>query len=398
MNVLVLGAGAYQVSGIKKLKEKGFFVVALDGNPASPGKEFANEFKQCNILSFEEVKDYILEKGEDFFDACLSFCTDAPMKVLGEINDFFGFMGISKKLAQISVDKFLQREKMVAAGLPTPAFQLLNSPDDLLNIEFPCVVKPVDSAGSRGVSVVWSKKEYDKAIINAFDTSKSGKCIVEEFIVGTEYTAEVLLHNGQQEILGISEKFKPLQNYTVSNQLHYNSPRAKRHYNQIASILKRFFETAHYDNSITHTELILNEKNNQFYLIESSLRSGGFAIFDEVLPYLSDDDIVGKTIDVYLGKEVELDIKKEKSVIMNFVSSNPGKLISYSMDGNVYSNFEGASEKHGFFLKEGDEVKALDSDGARVAFILTFADNWHKAFELSNLVEYSMNIDVERLE
>lgn len=394
-NILVLGAGPFQVSGIKKLRNKGYYVVALDGNPDAVGKGIANEFIACNILSFEEVEAFLKSKGVDFFEACLSFSTDAPMRVMGKLNSRYCLKGLSEQQTLISSDKSAQRKFMRQCGLPTPNFQILNTPNDALEISYPCVVKPVDSAGSRGVTVVWRQEQYQEAVEKAFEFTRTATCLVEEFIQGTEYTVEALIQDGQVYIIGISEKFKPLGNYTVANQLHYNSPRVLKNREKIISSVERFFKAANYNNTITHTELILNERDNEFYLVESSMRSGGYAIFDEVLPYLADDDVVGKTIDVYLGKKVKFKPDKNRGAIMNFLSANPGKLKSCSVNSTYFEGITNAIQKHGFFLKEGDMVKTLDSDGARVAYILTFAEDWYKAFYLSNLVAYSINIEVE---
>lgn len=53
---------------------------------------------------------------------------------------------------------------------------------DLSWYEYPMIVKPTDSAGSKGVTKVNSETELKSALEHAFDHSIGGRVIVEEYI------------------------------------------------------------------------------------------------------------------------------------------------------------------------------------------------------------------------
>lgn len=393
--ILVLGAGKYQRSGLRALKKRGYYVIALDANEKAEGRYDADEFQVLNILSFKAVDEFIKSNSHTDIISCLSFCTDAPILVVGEINSRYKLKGLKRELTEIAKNKFVQRQIMKEAGLPTPGYQVISSQEDQLDLEPPFMVKPVDSAGSRGVRMVRNREEVEAAILGALTYSTNGQCIVEEFIPGVEYTLESLISTSEIHTLGISEKTKSVGNYTVAADIQYNSPRVHQHRKEILRVAEAFFKEAGFNNSVVHTELIRDQRDGTFYLIESSLRGGGFSIFDKALPYLASADVVDLTVSAYLEEPLSLSPSTDRSVIMRFLSGNKGSLRSVSEKPEIYSGFEGATEEHGLYIEVGDEVADLDRDGARVGYIFTYSEDWHKAFELANLVEYSIQLEID---
>jgi carbamoylphosphate synthase large subunit len=61
---------------------------------------------------------------------------------------------------------------------------------------FPCIVKPVDSQGQRGVQLIRSKDYLGDAVKIALKSSEKGLAIVEEYLDGIEISCNVLMQNG----------------------------------------------------------------------------------------------------------------------------------------------------------------------------------------------------------
>ena len=64
----------------------------------------------------------------------------------------------------------------------------------------------MDSSGSRGISLVRNIDEYKIGLDHALMFSKSSDIIVEEFLIGKEYSLEVLIQNRKINIISITEK------------------------------------------------------------------------------------------------------------------------------------------------------------------------------------------------
>ena len=72
---------------------------------------------------------------------------------------------------------------------------------DLSWYEFPVIVKPTDSAGSKGASRVDNVAQLPAALDYAFSHSISKHVIVEEFIEGDEFGAQAFVQDGVVEFI-----------------------------------------------------------------------------------------------------------------------------------------------------------------------------------------------------
>lgn len=63
--LLVIGAGFLQSFIIKKAKEMGIYVLALDGDKDAEGFKYADEFEIIDITNFEKCLKYAQEKFID---------------------------------------------------------------------------------------------------------------------------------------------------------------------------------------------------------------------------------------------------------------------------------------------------------------------------------------------
>lgn len=113
--------------------------------------------------------------------------------------------------------KSLMRERLKAHGVRVPAYATAASLPELesaaLNIGFPAVLKPLDSAGSVHVSRVDSMEELRKAFAalraeTRTDLSRklSNQVQLEAYIDGPEFSVEGFVVNGIPQIVSITEK------------------------------------------------------------------------------------------------------------------------------------------------------------------------------------------------
>jgi len=118
-----------------------------------------------------------------------------------------------------SRDKYLARQRFAAAGLPSPRFALvpLDSDPALAAREapYPCVLKPVALAASRGVIRADDPDEFVAAFrriaaLLAADGGHATHLLVESFLPGPEVALEGLLHEGALHVLALFDKPDPL--------------------------------------------------------------------------------------------------------------------------------------------------------------------------------------------
>jgi len=93
----------------------------------------------------------------------------------------------SADFIQIHLDKYTSMQSMQAQGLPIPVTRFPAEVDD---IGFPCVVKPREGRGSRGVVIVDDVDEMKAHIL--LSKKPASDFIVQELLVGQEYTVMVV--------------------------------------------------------------------------------------------------------------------------------------------------------------------------------------------------------------
>jgi formate-dependent phosphoribosylglycinamide formyltransferase (GAR transformylase) len=132
--------------------------------------------------------------------------------------------------------KDLSRKALETADVLVPDFQLFGiqcvdaqfDPD----CGFPCVVKPLALAGSRGVIRADNPEQLQMAIRRTIsiitgedDPFESDHVLIEAFIPGNEYAMEGMLHNGDLEVLAVFDK-PDLLNGPYFEETYYVMPSA----------------------------------------------------------------------------------------------------------------------------------------------------------------------------
>ena len=74
------------------------------------------------------------------------------------------------------------------------------------HITFPCISKPTDNSGSRGVMLIHNEKELRDAVAYSSENGRSGGVIIEEFLQGNEVSVEVMVLNGKPTVLNVTDK------------------------------------------------------------------------------------------------------------------------------------------------------------------------------------------------
>jgi biotin carboxylase len=112
--------------------------------------------------------------------------------------------------AVASVDKAAFHAVSAAAGVPSYRYHQESDRNRLAELAprmgFPLVVKPSDSSGCKGVTLVSHADELAAAFDHAHRYSASGEIIVEEYLAGLNLTLDVFMRNGVPAFTGITAK------------------------------------------------------------------------------------------------------------------------------------------------------------------------------------------------
>ncbi len=146
------------------------------------------------------LRNRLLEHEADCaFNLCESLVGDARLEsavpLVLELLDI-PFTGSPPEVLAFALRKDRVKQRLEAAGIPTPRGQVLTRPDDPCDLPFPLIVKPVREDGSAGIthaSVVRDPAELAR-VVQSVVTSFRQPALAEEYIDGREFNVAMLGH------------------------------------------------------------------------------------------------------------------------------------------------------------------------------------------------------------
>lgn len=293
--LMLLGGLRYLMPVIEESHKLGVHVITADYLPNNYAHKYSDEY--CNVSIID--KDAVLAKAKELqIDGILSHAVDPGVVSAAYVAEQMGLpFQTSYKAACILQDKSLFRQFLSENGFNCPhAKGYTNAEDALKDVDYftwPVIVKPVDSAGSKGVSRVGDPKDLKAAIDFALSESHNGHFIIEDFLEKDGFSAGSesfvvdgkLLYNGFYDQYFENEAANP---YTPSAEV-WPSVMAPRYQEEIKSELQRLFTLLGVTTGLFNVECRVC-KNGKAYLMEVSPRAGGNRLA-EMLNYAADVNI-----------------------------------------------------------------------------------------------------------
>ncbi|WP_028516333.1 ATP-grasp domain-containing protein [Ruminococcus flavefaciens] len=182
--LMILGGSAFILPVIEKAHQLGCYVITCDYLPDNIAHKYSDEY--CNVSVID--KEAVLEAAKKHnVDGIISFACDPGVASAAYAADKMGlpFQGPYESV-KILQDKGLFRKFLTDNGFNCPhskSYSDKNAPfNDIDFFDWPVIVKPVDSAGSKGVTRVDDPAKLPEAIEIALDCGHNGQFIIEDFI------------------------------------------------------------------------------------------------------------------------------------------------------------------------------------------------------------------------
>ena len=379
--LLVLAAGLLQIPVIRKAKEKGYYVIATDGDPHAPGLQYADKAVVIDITSEALMLDLARQER---VDGVIHPCSEVSMNVMGRINDELQLHGISRDTALRATNKHLMREAFESYGAPSPksfcfedvveGFRLYSM------IGGKSILKPSRNSGSRGVAKMEagvSFEEFAPLFERAKDESRDASVMIEQFIEGPEFSVEIIVYQGNVHVLQVTDKKTTEAPYFV--ELGHNQPSLFP--GSIVDIVKDAavcgVKALGLNDCAAHAEVKVQD--GKAYLMEIGARLGGDFI-STVLTHLSSGiDMVAAAIDVALGIEPNLyPITTSQGVAIRYFTPRPGRVVAVENEAALYAPDVYDAE---IYVKAGDVVREVKSSLDRSGHVIVTAPTAAEAIE-----------------
>lgn len=303
---LVLAGTNPHIELIKNLKRRGYDTVLIDHFTNPPARRFADEHIRESTLDQEKVLEIANKMNASLV---ISACMDQANLTACYVAEKLGLPApYSYETALNVTNKVLMKRIMLENNIPTSKFITADnqSPINISKLQYPVVVKPADSNGSKGVRKASNDIELKKYLKDALAISRSKAAIVEEFNKGSEVQIDCFVKNQKAHVVMIRNKYTIIDHGKSVIQSYGSLTPAnisQNTKNYIQLIANKIVNSFNLDNTSLLIQATIN--GDTVKVIEFAPRVGGGTSY-RLIKLSTGFDILNATIDSYLNLSVEL--------------------------------------------------------------------------------------------
>lgn len=362
--ILLLGGSAAQIIAIKKAKELGYYTILCDFLPDNPGQYIANKFYLISTTDKKAVLD--VAKAENI-DGIVAYSSDPAAPTAAYVANVMGLSGMDYNVVRCFCEKQLFREYLQKNGFNVPKSIKIDITDkkeiDISTLHFPLIVKPTDSSGSKGITVLENQEQLKNAINYAQQYSRNKILIVEEFIMRDHphvIEAEIFALNGKVVSWGLINSIRdkesnPLLPSAYTYPLELPDERKQIVKNEVSRLISTTGNTS----GAFNIEMII-DKNNRLYFLDAGPRNGG-NMLPEFISMISQKDMVKATLITAMGDVPDYDISLDGES-----GGYWGLAVLHSSKAGLYNGIDYSPMAKKYLIREviqknpGDEVKPFE--------------------------------------
>ena len=308
--LLILGGSKFIVPVIKEAQSLGIYVITCDYLPENFAHQYSDKYINISVTDRDAVLDF---SKKEKIDGIISFACDPGVVTAAYVAEKLGLPSCGPlHSVEILQNKGLFRSYLKLNGFNVPNFSAYNDINqlfnDINNFSFPLIIKPVDSAGSKGVNRVDTIADLKNAVQCALKYSKSHSFIVEDFIEkdGCSSDCDSLSIDGRMVVTTFSSQYfdNASENQYVPSGYYWPSSFKKEQTTYLSSEIQRLITLLGMKTSIYNIETRIG-KNGKPYIMELSPRGGGNRLSEMV------NHVYGSIRLVYLWNLITL-LKNQK--------------------------------------------------------------------------------------
>lgn len=373
--IMVLAGGNDQCALIEELRR--YFngeveIILADMSDKVKAIAYADKFIQVSTMDRPAVLKVAKEEKIDYI---LTACGDQPLSTMAYVSDQLGTPTyLTEQEVRDLTNKRFMKDKMVENGIPTAKHIYIDKTwnGEMPAFEYPLVVKPVDSNGSKGVKKVFTPDELENSLKEAFSYSISGDVIIEEFKSGEELSCDFYVENGIAKTLSItaSKKIKENEKSFTIIQSYYPVP-VNYIEERVLEIAQKIVDAWGLKDTPLLIQMIVNK--DDYNVLEFSARMGGGSKY-HLIQVLSGVDIMKVYVEMVMGEKPHVEPSKQwNNAIMSYVYCKPGEYVSLKGFEELKEN----GDIHSYFTYRTAPSTIVKSDTSsdRVAGFLVVANS-----------------------
>lgn len=397
--LLLLGGSRYLLPAIKAAHDLGVYVITADYLPDNYAHQFSDEYHNVSIID----RDAVLKLAEDLnIDGIMSYATDPGVVVAAYVADKLGLPTSPVKSVAILQNKGKFRKFLAENGFNVPFARSYKYPEDALKdaslFRWPVIIKPTDSAGSKGVTKVDDKKDIVKYANHALEFSLTNEFIMEEFIEKKGFSSDTdsFSIDGKLVFTSFNDQWfdsKADNPYTPAGFI-FPSGMPLDIQKELHSELQRLLKLLDMGTTIYNIET-RQGVDGKPYIMECSPRAGGNRLA-EMLKLACGQDIITASVKAALGMPIE------EKLTDPVYKGHWGEVILHSNKSGILKEIFVDSEFKKKYIKEldlwvkpGDEIHEFSGANETIGTVVLQCESLGELTECLNTIYDHIRVEVE---
>ncbi len=397
--LLLLGGSRYLIPVIKAAHNLGCYVITCDYLPDNYAHRFSDEY--CNISIID--KDAVLLKAQELkINGIMSFACDPGVVTAAYVAEKMRLPSVgSYESVCILQNKGRFRQFLAQNMFNVPTAKSYTSIDCALSeidlFHWPVIVKPTDSAGSKGVSRVDAPDFLRRSIENALLFSRGKEFIIEDFLQqkGFSSDSDSFSVDGEVKFVSFNSQRFDLKADNPYTPAAYSWPSSIsiKHQKELSSEIQRLIHLLDLKTSIYNIET-RECIDGKAYIMECSPRGGGNRLA-ECLKFATGIDLIANAVLAAIGEDVtEVEQKAYKGYWAEVVlhSSNPGVFRDISLSDSIKKSLV----ERDLWVLPGDRVEGFTAANEAIGtLVLCFETQEEAEYALENTNDW-LKVIVEK--
>lgn len=309
--ILLLGGSSQQVIAIETAKRLGLYTVLCDYLPDNPGQYHADKYYPASTTDREAILQIARDEHIDYI---IAYASDPAAPTAAYVAEKLALPTNPLRAVETLCNKDLFRKYLSAHGFNTPVACGFTSREEAVSnigaFRLPIIVKPVDSSGSKGATVLHELSGLDAAIDYALSYSRGHRFIIEEFIKKKHpylIGGDIFVSDGKIIQWGLMNCHRdPHVNPLVPVGKSYPPILSERDLQAVKDTLQRLVTELGIRFGPMNVELII-DADDRVFPIDIGPRSGGNMIPD-LLGMIFSCDVVEMTLRAAMGESIHMDM------------------------------------------------------------------------------------------
>ncbi len=394
--LMILGGSRYALPVIEAAHKLGIYVITCDYLPDNYAHRFSDEY--CNVSIID--KEATLEAAKRLMiDGIVSFACDPGVVTAAYVAEKMGLPNVGPyESVCILQNKGRFRSFLAEHGftVPTARQYVRGDEADPSLFHWPVIVKPTDSAGSKGVTRVDRPEDLPAAVSHALDFSHCDEFIVEDFITQKGFSSDTDCFSVDGELRFVSfnnQRFDPdCENPYAPAGFSWPSSMSEEHQEELKNELQRLLRLLGMRTALYNIEC-REGTDGKAYLMEVSPRGGGNRLA-ECLRHATGVDLIEAVVRDAVGLPLG-DVSQKPyrghfaEVILH--SEKPGIFESLETDPSLAENIV----ERDLWVEPGDAVGGFSAANESLGTLILCFDSEDRLVEVMQNVRKYVHVNVK---